>query len=541
MSRGCEPRTHEPGRHCESVPRPPAADRGRPGRRAGRRCGRGGRAGLAAGVATERTLVRRLKADPADRYAHETFGAQRYDEAFRLELPDGTDIHVEVVEPTRPVPGHPTVVLVHGFCLDMGTFHFQRQMLAARGDYRIVAYDQPGHGLSGRLETGEYDLTVLGRTLRQVIDRTAPDGPLVLVGHSMGGMTIMAFAELFPELFGDRVVGTVLMATSGGLLAETKLVAPALLGRVGGPVMFMVSNATRYGGPVIDKARKSTSNVAWLLTRKYGFGTRKPSPALVSYVETMNSRTSADTVTRYLRTLATHSRFPARGAGRHPGAGRGRRQGHDHSGDPLGGDRPAAAARRVREDPGQRARGDAGARRRGQRRAGAVPRAPDERGGTVSQVVKLPTVEDTQEFGRRLAGLLRAGDLVLLTGPLGAGKTALTQGIGAGLGVLGDVTSPTFVIARVHKPDPARGGRVAMVHADAYRLGAAADPRAEIDDLDLDASVDASVTVVEWGEGLVEQLVDAHLRVRIDRRDDDTRIIELDPVGGDWARRLADL
>ena len=125
------------------------------------------------------------------------------------------------------------------------------------------------------------------------------------------------------------------MATSGGLIAETKLVAPALLGRVGGPVLYMVSNATRYGGPVIDKARKSTSNVAWLLTRKYGFGTRKPSPSLVSYVETMNSRTSADTVTRYLRTLATHSRFPALArAGGDSGAGGGRRQGHDHAGRP---------------------------------------------------------------------------------------------------------------------------------------------------------------------------------------------------------------
>jgi pimeloyl-ACP methyl ester carboxylesterase len=203
------------------------------------------------------------------------------------------------------------VVLVHGFCLDMGAFHFQRELLAERGEYRIVAYDQPGHGRSGRLETGEYDLAALGRTLRRVIDRTAPEGPLVLVGHSMGGMTIMAFAELYPELFGDRVVGTVLMATSGGLLAETKLVAPALLGRVGAPVLYMMSNATRYGGPAIDAARKSTSNVAWLLTRKYGFGTPKPSPALVSYVELMNSRTSADTVTRYLRTLATHSRYPA--------------------------------------------------------------------------------------------------------------------------------------------------------------------------------------------------------------------------------------
>lgn len=150
----------------------------------------------------------------------------------------------------------------------------------------------------------------------------------------------------------------------------------------------------------------------------------------------------------------------------------------------------------------------------------------------------LPTVADTHAFGRRLAGLLRAGDLLLLTGPLGAGKTALTQGIGAGLGVAGGVTSPTFVIARVHQPDPVRGGSVPLVHADAYRLGAASDPRAELDDLDLDASVDEAVTVVEWGEGLAEQLVAEHLWVRIDRRDDDTRLVDLEPVGGDWSARL---
>jgi tRNA threonylcarbamoyladenosine biosynthesis protein TsaE len=153
----------------------------------------------------------------------------------------------------------------------------------------------------------------------------------------------------------------------------------------------------------------------------------------------------------------------------------------------------------------------------------------------------LSTVDDTRDFGRRLGRLLRAGDLVVLTGPLGAGKTALVQGIGAGLAVRGDVTSPTFVIARVHRPDPERGGRVPLVHADAYRLGAATDPRAEIDDLDLDASIEDSVTVVEWGEGVVEQLGDAHLRVRIDRRDDDTRVVELEPSGGDWAARLGAL
>ena len=149
--------------------------------------------------------------------------------------------------------------------------------------------------------------------------------------------------------------------------------------------------------------------------------------------------------------------------------------------------------------------------------------------------IRLSTVDDTRAFGRRLAAVLRPGDLVLLAGPLGAGKTALAQGIGAGLGVRGDITSPTFVIARVHR------GPVPMVHADAYRLGDRPDPRLEIDDLDLDASADEAVTVVEWGDGLVEHLSDAHLRVRIDRRDDDTRVVDLVPQGGDWAARLEKL
>jgi tRNA threonylcarbamoyladenosine biosynthesis protein TsaE len=149
----------------------------------------------------------------------------------------------------------------------------------------------------------------------------------------------------------------------------------------------------------------------------------------------------------------------------------------------------------------------------------------------------LPTVDDTRAFGSALAAVLRAGDLVVLTGPLGAGKTALAQGVGAGLGVAGDVTSPTFVIARVHR---SLGGGPPLVHVDAYRLGGVTDPRAEVDDLDLDASVDDSVTVVEWGEGLVEQLVDAYLEVRIDRRDDDTRTVDLVAHEGDWATRLGE-
>jgi tRNA threonylcarbamoyladenosine biosynthesis protein TsaE len=141
----------------------------------------------------------------------------------------------------------------------------------------------------------------------------------------------------------------------------------------------------------------------------------------------------------------------------------------------------------------------------------------------------LPAPGDTRGLGAALADLVRPGDLIVLVGPLGAGKTALTQGLGEGLGVGEPVTSPTFVIARVH-----RGGRVPLVHVDAYRLGSVAD----VDDLDLDASTDESVTVVEWGQGLVEQLADEHLEVRLERRADDVRTALLLPHGPSWERRL---
>ncbi|WP_277605282.1 tRNA (adenosine(37)-N6)-threonylcarbamoyltransferase complex ATPase subunit type 1 TsaE [Glycomyces sp. L485] len=143
----------------------------------------------------------------------------------------------------------------------------------------------------------------------------------------------------------------------------------------------------------------------------------------------------------------------------------------------------------------------------------------------------MPTAADTQEFGQRLAGLLRAGDLVILTGPLGAGKTALTQGIGAGLGVDGRITSPTFVIARTH-----RGGTAGLplVHVDAYRL----ESLDELDDLDLDTDVADSVTVVEWGAGLADRLAESHLEIAIERDADETRSLSLHARGGDWASRL---
>ncbi|PHV68769.1 tRNA (adenosine(37)-N6)-threonylcarbamoyltransferase complex ATPase subunit type 1 TsaE [Williamsia muralis] len=137
----------------------------------------------------------------------------------------------------------------------------------------------------------------------------------------------------------------------------------------------------------------------------------------------------------------------------------------------------------------------------------------DDQAGFEQEI--LPTVQDTEAFGRTLAAGLGAGDLVILDGPLGAGKTALARGIGAGLGVRGRVTSPTFIIAREHRPGP--GGGPAMVHVDAYRLGGLE----ELDALDLDTDLTDSVVVVEWGEGVAERLSGRHLLVRL-RRDLDT-------------------
>ncbi len=149
---------------------------------------------------------------------------------------------------------------------------------------------------------------------------------------------------------------------------------------------------------------------------------------------------------------------------------------------------------------------------------------------------EAPSGDATRELGRRLASVLRAGDVVLLSGDLGAGKTTLTQGLGEGLQVRGGITSPTFVISRVH---PSLVGGPALVHVDAYRLGGLA----ELDDLDLDVSVGDSVTVVEWGEGIAEGLADDRLEVAITRttgapaegaEGSEVRTVTITPVGGRW-------
>ena len=157
----------------------------------------------------------------------------------------------------------------------------------------------------------------------------------------------------------------------------------------------------------------------------------------------------------------------------------------------------------------------------------------------VSLGVAVESPEQMQDLGRRIAGVLAPGDLVMLTGELGAGKTTLTRGLGEGLGVRGAVTSPTFVIARVH---PSLVGGPALVHVDAYRLGGGLD---EMEDLDLDVSLPDSVVVVEWGDGKVEELSDDRLQVVIDRAvgdtDDERRTVTLVGIGPRWSGLRTDL
>lgn len=181
---------------------------------------------------------------------------------------------------------------------------------------------------------------------------------------------------------------------------------------------------------------------------------------------------------------------------------------------------------------------------------GSSPVAPHEH--VLATPLVLPDAGATRALGRRLAAGLRAGDLVVLSGPLGAGKTTLTQGLAHGLGVRGPVTSPTFVLARTHP------GPVPLLHVDAYRLrpvgpetaGSAGMDRSagpdldqpdldqpDLDDLDLEAALEDAVTVVEWGEGVVERLADDRLLIRLDRAEGagDRRVATVIPVGRRWA------
>lgn len=309
-------------------------------------------AGAAAGVVAERYAVSRSRRRSDDPCIDEPFGLLPFDSQRTVMADGGVPLHVEIVEPDATgEPPEFTVVFVHGFCLDMGTWHFQRRALtellrqraelAARKGRRglaalrrqpdatdaedaveavasvddprcrLVFYDQPGHGRSGRREAGDYDLDQLGADLATVIAEVAPDGPLVLAGHSMGGMTVMALAEQSPEMFAERVVGVAMISTSAGHLDDVGLGIPPLLAKLRKPLMPTISGALKWQPELAEVGRRAGSDVAYLLTRRYGFGSKDPSPSLVEYVEKMNSGTAVEVIGGYLGTLSEHDRYAA--------------------------------------------------------------------------------------------------------------------------------------------------------------------------------------------------------------------------------------
>jgi pimeloyl-ACP methyl ester carboxylesterase len=269
-------------------------------------------AGAAVGLATERYAIGRIRHPRQDPGAQEPFGRLPADRRRTVTTDDGLPLAVEEVGP-RDAPL--TVVFVHGYCLAMGSWHFQRLGLAdvTNPRLRMVFYDCRSHGRSARAPTETATIDQLGDDLFRVLSEVVPTGPVVLVGHSMGGMTVMALADRHPELFGRRVVGVALLSTSTGRLAEVTLGLPAITAVLRAPLLPFALRIMRTRAGLIERGRRVGSDVAWLLTRRYSFGTTEVSPALVEYVGTMIADTPVEVVADFFPALNAHDKLSALG------------------------------------------------------------------------------------------------------------------------------------------------------------------------------------------------------------------------------------
>jgi pimeloyl-ACP methyl ester carboxylesterase len=264
-------------------------------------------AGAAVGVATEKYAIGRVRSRP-DPEADQPYGRLRPDRTSVVRTEDGIPLAVEEVGPAdAPL----TVVFVHGLALALGSWHYQWLGLAdmTRPRLRMVFYDQRSHGRSGRAPADTVTIDQLGDDLYRVLAEVAPTGPIVLVGHSMGGMAVMSLLDRHPELFGPRVIGVALISTSTGRLSEVSLGLPAVTARLRAPVMPLVLRTMRSRAGLIERGRRVGSDLAWLLTRRYSFGSSDVSPALVDYVESMITNTPVDVVADFFPALTSHDKL----------------------------------------------------------------------------------------------------------------------------------------------------------------------------------------------------------------------------------------
>ncbi|MEX0173648.1 alpha/beta fold hydrolase [Streptomyces sp. LMG1-1-1.1] len=286
-------------------------------------------AGAAAGVAVERLTVGRSVREKARLALDATgpYGGLRGTPG-RVSADDGTVLYYEVdeVEPDpssgrrrrlfgRKEPAPVTVVFSHGYCLNQDSWHFQRAAL--RGLVRSVHWDQRSHGRSGQgvSQAGPGGVPVsidrLGRDLKAVLDAAAPEGPLVLVGHSMGGMTVMALAERYPELIRDRVVGVAFVGTSAGKLGEVSYGLPIAGVNAVRRVLPGVLRALGSQAELVERGRRATADLFAGLIKKYSFSSRDVDPAVVRFAERMIESTPIDVVAAFYPAFAEHDKSAA--------------------------------------------------------------------------------------------------------------------------------------------------------------------------------------------------------------------------------------
>ena len=279
-------------------------------------------AGAAAGVAVERQVIGRRSGQRKQLEA-EPFGSQR-GTPYIFTADDGVELYVEVDELKRsrrpappkrrlgrklPLPPEDlTVIFVHGYGLNLDAWHFERRDLAGIGT--MVFYDQRSHGRSGRSPKEGVSIDHLGQDLYGILERFAPTGPVILIGHSMGGMTIMALAEQHPELFGDRVIGVGLCSTSAGGLDQVPIVFPGKVGMLARALATPTVAALARIPDVVERSRKAGTDLSYLLTRKYSFGSEVP-PAFTEFVNEMIAATPIEVIADFYPIFALHDKFEA--------------------------------------------------------------------------------------------------------------------------------------------------------------------------------------------------------------------------------------
>ena len=222
---------------------------------------------------------------------------------------DGVNLYYEQ---DGPLDAPLTVVLVHGFCQNRDDLLFQRRAVLERfgGRVRVVSFDLRSHGRSSRSRPEHATIDQLGADLHLVLRELVPDGPIVLVGHSMGGMTLLALADAHPDLFRERVRGVELISTSTGTLTWLTLGVPAGLARVSDPALRLALRGVRRQSNLIERGRARLTDAAWLFVRRLAFGPHTD-PALVEFMTRMIAETPVDVVAEFFPTLTSHDKLAA--------------------------------------------------------------------------------------------------------------------------------------------------------------------------------------------------------------------------------------